>query len=104
MTKLVKIEKVLHLVPVTEKEEKAIQILQRKNMTVAVKVNDELNVMENKTDEGNSALDINIDTFTSRPLLALPVINNLLFDISITLIFLISFVILVVRTNVPSKL
>lgn len=44
-----KIAKVLHLLPVTEKEEKALQILQRKNLQIAAKVNDELNDMENKT-------------------------------------------------------
>ena len=47
-----KIAKTLHLLPVTEKEERALQLLQRKNLEIAAKVNDELNAMENKpTDE-----------------------------------------------------
>lgn len=46
-----KIGKVLHLLPVTEKEERNLQILQRKNLQIAAKVNDELNDMENKPSE-----------------------------------------------------
>ena len=42
-----KTAKVLHLIPVTEKEEKELQILQRTNLRLAAKVNDELNDMEN---------------------------------------------------------
>lgn len=55
----VKIAKALHLIPVSEKEERAIQILQRKNLATAAKVNDELNVMENKSVEDDSVLGIN---------------------------------------------
>lgn len=46
-----KIAKALHLLPVTEKEERAIQIQQRKNLEQAAKVNDDLNAMENKEDD-----------------------------------------------------
>jgi uncharacterized protein Yka (UPF0111/DUF47 family) len=42
-----KIAKTLHLIPVTEKEEKAIQILQRKNMDLANKVYEALDDMQN---------------------------------------------------------
>lgn len=41
-----KIAKSLHLLPVTEKEERALQILQRKNLQLAAKVNDDLSAME----------------------------------------------------------
>ena len=51
MNLVTKIAKTLHLIPVTEKEERDIQILQRKNMAQAVKINDELDNMENKSDE-----------------------------------------------------
>ena len=46
-----KVAKVLHLLPVTEKEERDLQLLQRKNLQIAAKVNDELNAMENKSSE-----------------------------------------------------
>jgi hypothetical protein len=45
------VAKVLHLLPVTEKEERDLQLLQRKNLHIAAKVNDELNAMENKPSE-----------------------------------------------------
>ena len=45
-----KIAKTLHLIPVTEKEERDIQILQRTNLKIAAKVNDDLNAMENRPD------------------------------------------------------
>lgn len=45
-----KIAKTLHLLPVTEKEEREMQILQRKNLEMAAKINDELNAMESKDD------------------------------------------------------
>lgn len=51
-----KIAKTLHLIPVTEKEERDIQILQRKNLEIAAKVNDELNSMENKTEDPSESL------------------------------------------------
>ena len=41
-----KIAKSLHLLPVTEKEERELQILQRKNLQLAAKVNEELAAME----------------------------------------------------------
>lgn len=53
-----KIGKALHLIPVTEKEEEALQLLQRKNLQVAATVNHKLNVMENKSDEGDSTLEV----------------------------------------------
>lgn len=53
-----KIAKCLHLLPVSEKEERDIQILQRKNLATAAKINDELNSMENK-EENTNFLDIN---------------------------------------------
>jgi hypothetical protein len=43
-----KIAKFLHLVPVTEKEERELQILQRKNLAQAAKITQELDDMENK--------------------------------------------------------
>lgn len=60
LSRQIKIMKVLHLVPVTSNEEKAIQILQRKNMAEAVKVNNELNVLENKPSEGDPSLGIDV--------------------------------------------
>lgn len=41
-----KIAKSLHLLPVTEKEERELQIIQRKNLQLAAKVNEELAAME----------------------------------------------------------
>lgn len=43
--------KALHLVPVTEKEEKNLQILRRKNEELAYSVNAELDNMSNKDKE-----------------------------------------------------
>lgn len=55
MFKLLKnIGKALHLLPVTEKEEKALQIMQRKNINQAAKVNEDLNAMENKSEDTNA--------------------------------------------------
>ena len=54
-----KIAKTLHLLPVTEKEERDLQILQRTNLKLAAKVNDELNAMENvPAEEDTSYFDI----------------------------------------------
>lgn len=56
-----KIAKALHLLPVTEKEERAIQIQQRTNLNQAAKITAELDNMENKTDEnGDKSLGIDI--------------------------------------------
>lgn len=55
---LTKVAKTLHLVPVTEKEEKAIQLLQRNNLSKAAKVNAELNDMENKSEDDSLVLGI----------------------------------------------
>ena len=41
-----KIAKSLHLLPVTEKEERELQLLQRKNLQLAAKVNEDLAAME----------------------------------------------------------
>lgn len=46
-----KIAKALHLLPVTEKEERAIQLAQRESLRIAAKVNDDLNAMENKPND-----------------------------------------------------
>lgn len=48
-----KIAKSLHLLPVTEREEREIQILQRKNLQLAAKVNADLTAMEPKSDESS---------------------------------------------------
>lgn len=45
-----KIAKSLHLIPVTEKEERELQLLQRANLQLAAKVNDDLNAMSPKKD------------------------------------------------------
>lgn len=58
-----KIAKALHLIPVTEKEERDIQIQQRKNLSQAAKVNDDLNAMENKDIDSPPTLDT---LFTSK--------------------------------------
>lgn len=50
LTLLTKIAKNLHLVPVTEKEERAMQIAQRTNMNQAAKIAQELDDMEGKSD------------------------------------------------------
>lgn len=54
LTLNVKIAKSVHLIPVTEKEEREIQLLQRSNLQLAAKVNDDLNAMspnENSLDQ-----------------------------------------------------
>ena len=56
LTNLVtKIAKTLHLVPVTEKEERELQILQRSNLNLAAKVSAELDEMSPKDDSADSA-------------------------------------------------
>ena len=47
-TMVTKIAKTLHLIPVTEKEEKALQITQRTNLAIAAKVAAELDEMSPK--------------------------------------------------------
>lgn len=47
-TLVTKIAKTLHLIPVTEKEEREIQLLQRKNLGLAAKVSEELDEMSPK--------------------------------------------------------
>lgn len=47
---LTKVSKALHLVSVTEKEERAMQIAQRTNMNQAAKIAQELDDMEGKFD------------------------------------------------------
>lgn len=63
MNLVTKIAKTLHLIPVTEQEERNIQILQRKNMAQAVKINDELDNMENKSDEVSALFPTKEDVF-----------------------------------------
>ena len=46
-----KIAKSLHLLPVTEREERELQLLQRTNMQLAAKVNDDLNSLSPKSEE-----------------------------------------------------
>lgn len=55
---LTKIAKTLHLLPVTEREERDIQLTQRKNLSQAAKVNDDLNKMENKPSESQQSLEL----------------------------------------------
>lgn len=50
-TLVTKIAKTLHLIPVTEKEERDLQLTQRNNLQIAAKVTNDLNAMENKPDE-----------------------------------------------------
>ena len=58
-----KIAKALHLLPVTEKEERLIQIQQRKNLELSAKVNEDLNAMENRQDDSPPTIE---DLFNSR--------------------------------------
>lgn len=54
LTNLVtKIAKTLHLVPVTEKEERELQILQRSNLNLAAKVSAELDAMSPKDEHAD---------------------------------------------------
>ena len=53
------IAKSLHLVPVSEKEEREIQLLQRKNTAVMQKIQDELANLEEKPKESEETLSIN---------------------------------------------
>ena len=61
-----KIAKALHLLPVTEKEERDIQIQQRTNLNQAAKISAELDNMENKSgeDAGNR---LDVDIYTNAP-------------------------------------
>ena len=51
-----KIAKTLHLIPVTEKEEREIQLLKRKNLQIAAKVNDDLNEMSPKKPDDTGSI------------------------------------------------
>lgn len=55
---LTKIAKTLHLLPVTEKEERALRLLQRDNMAAAAKVDGELEGMSPKRPESAAHLSI----------------------------------------------
>lgn len=57
---LTKTLKVLHILPVTKEEEEKIQLAQRKNMSLVDEVNHELNVRENKPDEGDTQNHLNL--------------------------------------------
>ena len=55
-----KIAKALHLVPVTKKEEKSMQIAQSKNAQIALEVAEELAAMQSVT-EINPDTDLNLE-------------------------------------------
>ena len=55
-TLVTKIAKTLHLIPVTEKEERDIQLTQRKNLQIAAKVNDDLNAMSPDKPEDSASI------------------------------------------------
>ncbi len=55
---LTKIAKTLHLLPVSEKEEREIQIQQRANFAMQAKVNDDLDKMENKDSKSDNSHDL----------------------------------------------
>lgn len=55
---LTKIAKTLHLLPVSEKEEREIQIQQRANFAMQAKVNDDLDKMENKDSKADTSHDL----------------------------------------------
>lgn len=50
------IAKALHLVPVSEKEEREIQLLQRKNASIIQKVQEEIAALEEVPEDKNSLL------------------------------------------------
>lgn len=54
--------KALHLVPTSEKEEREMQIAQRKSYALSQKVNDELDIMENKPSNTSKQLSL-LDLF-----------------------------------------
>ena len=51
-----KIAKTLHLIPVTEKEERDLQIMQRTNLNIAAKVSADLDALSPKDKEDTSYL------------------------------------------------
>jgi hypothetical protein len=53
-----KIMKALHLLPVTEKEERAIQLQQRSNLANAAKVSEDLSKMANEPNPDDDALSL----------------------------------------------
>ena len=58
---LTKVAKTLHLLPVTEKEERNIQLLQRSNLDQAAKVSAQLDDMQNKPKENtDNALGVSL--------------------------------------------
>lgn len=61
-----KTSKALHLLPVTEKEEREIQIQQRTNLNQAAKITAELDNMENKIGE-DTTQNISIALYDSIP-------------------------------------
>lgn len=52
------IAKTLHIVPVSEKEEREIQVLQRKNAAVMQKIQEELAELEDHSEKINNSLSI----------------------------------------------
>lgn len=58
------IAKTLHIVPVSEKEEREIQILQRKNAAIMQKIQEELANLEDNSEKVSTSLSI-MDLFTA---------------------------------------
>lgn len=58
------IAKTLHIVPVSEKEEREIQLLQRKNAAVMQKIQEEIANLENTSEQAQNFLSIT-DLFTA---------------------------------------
>lgn len=72
-----KIAKTLHLLPVTEKEERAIQLQQRDNLSLARKVSDDLDAMANiKQTSDENALGISIYEDASQEEIYTDIIGN----------------------------
>ena len=65
LTMQTKIAKALHLLPVTEKEERAIQIQQRTNLNQAAKVSAQLDEMENKSSDSSNDASLGVNLFNA---------------------------------------
>lgn len=53
------IAKALHLIPVSEKEEREIQLMQRKNASIMQKIEEEIAALEEKPTKNDAQLSIN---------------------------------------------
>lgn len=72
-----KIAKTLHLLPVTEKEERAIQLQQRENLSLARKVSDDLDTLANiKQISEDNALGISIYDNASQEEIYIDILGN----------------------------